>query len=110
MYAVAGEVGAVNVALFAQVDPLVLTCNTTLAMPAVAAPVPVYAVSEADARLNAGVRVPMIPSLSAEPSSGVVIVRVPTVGAVVSTVTSAGDASVAVVVIPAVSVTTARTE
>ena len=52
----------------------------------------------------------MIPSLAEDPSSVVVIVRVPTVGAVVSTVTSAGDASVAVVVIPAVSVTTARTE
>jgi hypothetical protein len=67
-------------------------------------------VSEADDRLNAGVRVPMIPSDGDAPSSVVVIVRVPTVGTVVSTVTSAGDASVAVVVIPAVSVTTARTE
>ena len=52
----------------------------------------------------------MIPSLYNDPSSVVVIVSVPTVGAVVSTVTSAGDASVAVAVIPAVSVTTARTE
>jgi hypothetical protein len=67
-------------------------------------------VSEADERLNDGVSVPMIPSLFDDPSSVVVIVRVPTVGAVVSTVTSAGDASVAVDVIPAMSVTTARTE
>ena len=111
VYAVAGEVGAVNVALSVHVDPLVLTCNTTLAMPAVAAPVPVYAVSEADARLNAGVRVPMIPSLSAEPSSGVVIVRVPTVGAVVSTVIlPLVVESAEVAVLPAVSVTRARME
>ena len=83
---------------------------TTVEIAAVGAFVPVYAVSDADARLNAGVRVPMIPSLFNDPSSVVVIVSVPTVGAVVSTVTSAGDASVAVAVIPAVSVTTARTE
>ena len=111
MYAVAGEVGAVNVALFAQVDPLVLTCNTTLAMPAVAAPVPVYDVSDADARLNAGVRVPMIPSLAEDPSSVVVIVRVPTVGAVVSTVIfPLVVESADVTVFPAVSVTRARME
>ena len=41
VYAVAGEVGAVKVALSAQVDPSVLTCSTTLATAAVAAPVPV---------------------------------------------------------------------
>ena len=111
MYAVAGEVGAVNVALSVHVDPLVLTCNTTLAMPAVAAPVPVYDVSDADARLNAGVRVPMIPSLLDDPSSVVVIVRVPTVGAVVSTVIfPLVVESADVTVFPAVSVTRARME
>ena len=92
------------------VPPSLLTWITTVEIAAVGAFVPVYAVSDADARLNAGVRVPMIPSLFNDPSSVVVIVSVPTVGAVVSTVTSAGDASVAVAVIPAVSVTTARTE
>ena len=110
MYAVAGEVGAVNVALSVHVDPLVLTCNTTLAMPAVAAPVPVYAVSEADARLNAGVRVPTIPSLFDDPLS-VSRVSVPTVGAVVSTVICPLVVeSAEVTVFVARSVTRARTE
>ena len=41
--------------------------------------------SDADARLNDGVSVPMIPSLSDDPSSVVVIVRVPRAMAVLST-------------------------
>jgi hypothetical protein len=42
-------------------------------------------VSDADARLNAGVRLPMIPSDATAPSSVVVIVRVPRAMAVLST-------------------------
>ena len=41
--------------------------------------------SDADARLNDGVSVPMIPSLFDDPSSVVVIVRVPRAMAVLST-------------------------
>ena len=93
------------------VPPSLLTWNTTLAMPAVDAPVPVYDVSLTPARLNAGVRVPMTPSLAEDPSSVVVIVRVPTVGAVVSTVIfPLVVESADVTVLPAVSVTKAWIE
>ena len=66
--------------------PSLLTWITTLEIAAVGAFVPVYDVSAAAERLNAGVSVPMIPSLDNKPSSVVVIVSVPAVGAVVSTV------------------------
>ena len=72
---------------------------------------PVYDVSAAAERLNAGVSVPMIPSLDNKPSSVVVIVSVPAVGAVVSTVIRPLVVErTVVVVMPAVSVTSARTE
>ena len=73
----------VKVALSVQlVPPSLLTCRTTLATAAVGTPVPVYAVSDAVDKLNAGVRVLMIPSA---PGSFVVIVRVPRVMAALST-------------------------
>ena len=103
----------VKVALSVQVDPLVLTCRTTLAIAAVGAFDPVYAVSAVPdaARLNAGVVVLMIPSLPDDPVSVEVMVRVPAVGAVVSTVIRPFVVeSAAVEVMPAVSVTRARIE
>ena len=88
----------------------VLTCTTTLATAAVGALLPVYAVSDAVARVNAGVRVPTIPSEDDDPLS-VSRVRVPTVGAVVSTVIRPFVVESAdVTVLPAKSVTSARTE
>jgi len=91
--------------------PSLLTWITTLEIAAVGAFVPVYDVSAAAERLNAGVRVPMIPSDGDAPPSVVVIVSVPAVGAVVSTVIRPFVVeSAAVEVMPAVSVTSARTE
>jgi hypothetical protein len=92
---------------------LELTCRTTLAMAAVGALVPVYAVSAVPdvARLNDGVRVLMIPSLADDPVSVEVMVRVPAVGAVVSTVIRPFVVErAAVTVFVAKSVTSARTE
>ena len=57
--------------------------------------------SDAVARLNAGVRLPMIPSALDAPSSVVVIVRVPRVMAVLSTTKAV--AAVVERVLPAVS-------
>ena len=91
--------------------PSLLTWITTLEIAAVGAFVPVYDVSAAAERLNAGVSVPMIPSLDNKPSSVVVSVSVPAVGAVVSTVIRPFVIErTVVVVMPAVSVTSARTE
>jgi hypothetical protein len=101
------------VAFSVHVDPSVLTCRTTLAIAAVGAFEPVYAVSAVPdaARLNAGVVVLMIPSLPDDPVSVEVMVRVPAVGAVVSTVIRPFVVeSAAVEVMPAVSVTRARIE
>ena len=104
----------VKVALSVQVVPASeLTCRTTLAIEAVGAFEPVYAVSAVPdaARLNAGVVVLMIPSLPDDPVSVEVMVRVPAVGAVVSTVIRPFVVeSAAVEVMPAVSVTRARIE
>jgi hypothetical protein len=82
-------------------------------MAAVGALVPVYEVSAVpdDARLNAGVVELMIPSDGDVPVSVDVIVSVPAVGAVVSTVIRPFVVdSACVEVMPAVSVTSARTE
>jgi hypothetical protein len=93
------------------VPPSLLTWITTLETAAVGAFVPVYDVSAAAERLNAGVRVPMIPSLDNKPSSVVVIVSVPAVGAVVSTVIRPFVVERMVEeVLPARSVARARTE
>jgi hypothetical protein len=89
---------------------LVLTCTTTLAIAAVGALVPVYDASDAVERVNAGVSVPTIPSEDDDPLS-VSRVRVPTVGAVVSTVIRPFVVERAdVTVFVAKSVTSARTE
>ena len=91
-----------NVALSVQVTPpSLLTCRTTLATAAVGTPLPVYAVSDAVLRLNAGVRVPMMPSALDAPSSVVVIVRTPMVMGVLSTTKAV--AAVVERVFPAVS-------
>ena len=93
------------------VPPSLLTWITTLEIAAVGAFVPVYDVSAAAERLNAGVSVPMIPSLDNKPSSVVVIVSVPAVGAVVSTVIRPFVVERTVEdVLPARSVARARTE
>jgi len=79
----------VKVALSVQFVPAsLLTCRTTDEMADVGAFVPVYDVSAVpdDVRLNAGVRLLMIPSDGDVPVSVDVIVSVPAVGAVVSTV------------------------
>ena len=104
----------VKVALSVQFVPAsLLTCRTTDEMADVGAFVPVYDVSAVpdDVRLNAGVRLLMIPSDGDVPVSVDVIVSVPAVGAVVSTVIRPFVVeSAAVEVMPAVSVTRARTE
>ena len=104
----------VKVALSVQFVPAsLLTCRTTDEMAAVGALVPVYEVSAVPdaARLNAGVVELMIPSVGDVPVSVDVIVSVPAVGAVVSTVIRPFVVESAVVVVmPAVSVTNARTE
>ncbi len=103
-----------KVALSVQFVPAsLLTCRTTDEMAAVGALVPVYDVSAVPdaARLNAGVVELMIPSVGDVPVSVDVIVSVPAVGAVVSTVIRPLVVESAVVVVmPAVSVTRARIE